>query len=155
MGRKAASREASINRLSGCREEGFLVKIKILFPFIFLILFTPPIEESISNPSSQSAVVGLASWYSESDSGINLRTANGEIFDDSQSTCASWDFPFGTYLKITHLANGKQVTCRVNDRGPAKRLGRLVDLTPSTFSKIAPLREGLAWVKVEAIEPAV
>ncbi|MDD5671711.1 MAG: septal ring lytic transglycosylase RlpA family protein, partial [Candidatus Omnitrophica bacterium] len=50
---------------------------------------------------------GVASWYSESDPMINLRTANGEIFDDSRMTCASWNFPFGTRLKITNLKNGK------------------------------------------------
>ena len=93
--------------------------------------------------------VGIASWYSESDPGINLRTANGEIFDDSKWTCASWDFPFNTYLRVTHLANGKTVLCRVNDRGPAKRLGRAIDLTQAAFRGLAPLRLGLIHVKVE------
>ena len=99
------------------------------------------------------ASFGIASWYSESDPGINQRTANGEIFEDSKHTCASWDFPFGTHLRVTHLTNGKTVVCRVNDRGPAKRLGRVIDLTRGTFQKIAPLRAGLIPVKVEVIGP--
>ena len=95
--------------------------------------------------------VGTASWYSESDAGIHSRTANGEIFDDSQLTCASWDFPFDTHLRVTHLVSGKQVICRVNDRGPAKRLERLIDLTKGAFQEIAPLDLGLIQVKVEVI----
>jgi len=96
---------------------------------------------------------GTASWYSESDPGINRNTANGEIFDDSKKTCASWDFPFGTHLRVTHLTNGKTVVCRVNDRGPAKRLGRVIDLTRGAFQEIAPLRVGLIPVKVEVTGP--
>ena len=92
---------------------------------------------------------GIASWYSESDPGINRNTANGEIFDDSQRTCASWNFPFDTLLRVTDLANGKSVVCRVNDRGPSKRLGRLIDLTQAAFREIAPLETGLISVKVE------
>ena len=98
------------------------------------------------------AYFGVASWYSESDPGINLKTADGKVFDDSQKTCASWDFPFGTHLRVTHLDSGKMVVCRVNDRGPAKRLGRLIDLTKATFREMAPLGIGLISVKVEMVE---
>lgn len=91
---------------------------------------------------------GTASWYSETDPGINLHTANGEIFDDTQLTCASWHFPFGTYLKVINEGNGKSVVCRVNDRGPAKRLNRVIDLTKGAFSRIAPVRRGLIRVSV-------
>ena len=94
---------------------------------------------------------GIASWYSESDPGINLHTANGEVFDDSRLTCASWDFPFGTYLRVTRLMNGRSITCRVNDRGPSKRLKRMIDLSKRSFEEIAPLRLGLVTVKVEVI----
>lgn len=92
--------------------------------------------------------VGIASWYSESDPYINLHTANGEIFDESKNTCASWNYPFGTHLKVTNLSNQRSVICRVNDRGPAKRLGRMIDLTKSSFSKIAPPEKGLLRVSV-------
>ena len=91
---------------------------------------------------------GTASWYSENDPSINLRTANGEIFDDSKLTCASWDFAFGTRLQVTNLANGKSVVCRVNDRGPHKRLKRLIDLTKSAFGKISSTRQGIIHVSV-------
>lgn len=99
-----------------------------------------------------SELTGIASWYSESDPGINPTTANGEIFDDSQQTCATWYFPFGTYLRVTELESNRSVTCRVNDRGPSKRLARVIDLTKATFQEIAPLPVGLVSVKIEVVE---
>lgn len=119
----------------------------ILFVFSALVLLTRPCQAADSS-------LGIASWYSESDPGINPTTANGEIFDDSQLTCASWDYPFGTYLRVTDLISGRSIVCRVNDRGPAKRLGRLIDLTKTAFRELAQLRFGLIQVKVEVIEPA-
>ena len=92
---------------------------------------------------------GIASWYSETDPGINPHTANGEIFDDSKLTCASWDYHFGTLLKVTNPMNGKSVVCRVNDRGPHKRLQRLIDLTQAAFNQIADPRHGLVRVSVQ------
>jgi len=102
----------------------------------------------VSSRDSVLARQGIASWYSESDPYINLHTANGEIFDDSKMTCASWDYPFGTLLQITNVTNSRSVVCRVNDRGPARRLNRIIDLTKSAFSRIAPIRMGLVRVRV-------
>lgn len=94
---------------------------------------------------------GKASWYSMTDKGILPTTANGEKFNDKKLTCASWDYPFGQRLIVINLVTHKWVACRVNDRGPHKRLRRAVDLTKTTFSKIANLKEGLVFV---AIVPA-
>ncbi len=116
---------------------------------IFFLVSPFPLPAESNFPQAQT--LGIASWYSESDPGINLHTANGEIFDDAQRTCASWDFPFGTLLRVTSIKNGKSVICRVNDRGPAKRLGRLIDLTSSAFREVAPLKAGLIQVKVEPL----
>lgn len=95
---------------------------------------------------------GIASWYSESDPSINLHTANGEFFDDSKRTCASWDYAFGTHLQVTSLESGRSVVCRVNDRGPAKRLNRLIDLTVTAFREIANPRHGLIEVAVTPVK---
>jgi len=93
---------------------------------------------------------GIASWYGGKEK-LNRYTASGEIFDPEGYTCASWYYPFETYLKVTNLRNGKSVIVRVNDRGPAKRLGRIIDLTKRAFSEIEDLRRGLIRVKVEKI----
>ncbi|MBW3555858.1 MAG: septal ring lytic transglycosylase RlpA family protein [Actinobacteria bacterium] len=55
---------------------------------------------------------------------------------------------FGTVVKVTNLANGKSTTCRVNDRGPYID-GRIIDLSPHTFSHLAPLEEGVIRVVIQ------
>lgn len=91
---------------------------------------------------------GTAAWYSRKDKHVKKHTANGEVFDDTKLTCAAWGVPFGTHLKVTNLQNKKTVVCRVNDRGPAKRLGRKLDLSRAAFGRIANLRQGVVRVSV-------
>ena len=99
-------------------------------------------------------MVGVASWYSSNDPGVQPVTASGETFDDRQLTCAVWNLPFNAKLHVTNLETGQQVVVRVNDRGPARRLvaqGRVVDLSKGAFSQIANLGQGLVPVKVELV----
>lgn len=37
--------------------------------------------------------------------------------------------PMGSYLKVTNLANGRSVRVRINDRGPTRRTGKIIDLS--------------------------
>ncbi len=99
-------------------------------------------------------MIGVASWYSTADPGIQPLTASGEPFDDTQLTCAAWNLPFDTRLQVTNLETGRQIVVRVNDRGPARRLvaqGRVVDLSKAAFRQIASLSRGLVPVKVELL----
>lgn len=98
-----------------------------------------------------------ASYYTvksclrEGTSGI---MANGHKLDDNALTCASWDYKFGTKLKITSLKSGKSVICEVTDRGPAKRLykqGRIIDLSRKAFSSIATLKDGIIPITIEVM----
>jgi rare lipoprotein A len=101
-----------------------------------------------------SATYGKASWYSKRSPGIRKHTANNEIFDDTDMTCAMWGVGFDRQIRVTNLENGKSVVVRVNDRGPHQRLvaeGRLIDLTRAAFRKIAPTRQGLVDVKIELL----
>lgn len=107
---------------------------------ISLCLSTPLFAES-----------GIASWYSATDAGVGETTANGEKFDDTAYTCASWKYPFETILEVTNPKNGKSVRCRVNDRGPARWLGRAIDLTPRGFKQIADPSDGLAEVEIKPV----
>lgn len=55
-------------------------------------------------------------------------------------------------MRVTSLENpSRSLTATVNDYGPAKRLNRVVDLSPELFRQLAPLRQGLVRVKVERI----
>ena len=97
---------------------------------------------------------GKASWYSKKDPGIRRRTANNEIFDDQDMTCAMWDVPFDQLIKVTNLANGRSVIVRVNDRGPHRRYvrkGRVIDLSKAAFASIAPLKRGLIDIELELL----
>lgn len=96
-------------------------------------------------------MIGLASWYSRADRGMNRYTASGEVFDDSKLTCATWKESFGTRLQVTNLKNGKSVICRVNDRGPHKRLRRQIDLSKTAFKKIADAKHGVIKVRITRV----
>lgn len=105
---------------------------------------------------------GTASWYSrascrvEGSSGV---MANGQALDDAAFTVASWDYPFGTTLRICRRIHGqdRQLGCvdvRVTDRGPAKRLyrqGRLVDLSRTAFMALGPLSTGVIPVTIQVL----
>ena len=78
-----------------------------------------------------------------------------EVFDHTKLTCAMWDVPFNSRIKVTNVENGRSVIVRVNDRGPAKRLvkkGRVIDLTMGAFKKIEDLDKGLVRVQISLIE---
>ena len=120
-------------------------RLSALFLLLLLVIVQPlPVG---SAQVSSIPIVGIASWYGGGEK-LNLTTANGEVFDSAALTCASWDFPFGTLLNVTNRANGRSVQVRVNDRGPARRLNRLIDLSRGAFSEIADPDSGLAQVEV-------
>lgn len=105
-----------------------------------------------ANPVPRNLILaGKASWYSKRSPGINKHTANNEIFNDKDLTCAMWGAPFNQTLKVTNRSNGKSVIVRVNDRGPHFRYfrsGRVIDLTQAAFARIAALDTGLIDVEI-------
>jgi rare lipoprotein A len=96
------------------------------------------------------ALIGIASWYGPELEG--RPTASGEPFDPTALTAASWFHPIGTRLEVTNLTTERSVEVRINDRGPARRLGRLIDLSQASFAEIAELEVGLVQVRVRVIE---
>jgi rare lipoprotein A len=85
----------------------------------------------------------IASWYGR-ESGP--RTASGERFHPDGISCAHKTRPFGQVVTVTHLGNGRQVRCRINDRGPFIR-GRCIDLSAGAARAIG--LPGIARVTVE------
>jgi rare lipoprotein A (peptidoglycan hydrolase) len=133
------------------------IKIKFLGPFLLILAITAgllcwnyvdDLRSRFPEMDFSRSRLGIASWYSEKDQNINELTASGEKFNDRDSTCASWDFPFGEKLLVINTLNGKWVVCRVNDRGPSKRLRREIDLSKAAFKKIANTDRGLTVVAV-------
>jgi len=79
------------------------------------------------------------------------KTASGERFDQAAMTAAHKKLPFGTLVRVTNLENGKDVTVRINDRGPFVK-GRIIDLSRSAFNTIADTRLGLVDVEIKVVD---
>lgn len=86
---------------------------------------------------------GVASYYGDGFHG-NL-TANGEIFDMYALTCAHLTLPFDTVVRVINLDNDREVTVRVNDRGPYVG-GRIIDLSTGAAEELGMLEAGIANV---------
>ncbi len=88
---------------------------------------------------------GKASYY-----GIRFhgkKTANGEIMNKNDLTCAHKTLPFGTMLEVTNKANNKSVVVRVNDRGPYSGI-RIIDISVEAAKTIEMIEQGITTVDV-------
>lgn len=99
--------------------------------------------------ANQGFEFGKATFYGKAVQGNN--TASGEVFDYNLMTAAHKTLPFGTIVRVTNLANGKQIDVKINDRGPYGP-GRVIDLSRSAFEQIAWLGTGVIYVQFEVIE---
>jgi rare lipoprotein A len=95
-------------------------------------------------PTAPPTVTVTASWYGDECAG--KPTANGELFDPSAMTCAIWDVPFDTRIKVQ--LGSRWVIVRVNDRGPARQLARGIDLSEAAFGRLADTDAGLITVEL-------
>lgn len=91
--------------------------------------------------------VGEASWYGPGFHG--QETASGETFDQKQLTAAHPSLPMGTKATVTNLDNGKKVDVTINDRGPAAKEDRAIDLSSAAANKLDMKKDGTAQVKIE------
>lgn len=92
-----------------------------------------------------------ASWYGAECAGKPM--ANGKPFDPDAFTCASWDYPLGTRLRVATPTNSVIVV--VTDRGPARRLwraGRKLDLSRAAFAALADTRLGVIKVSYDEVK---
>ncbi len=127
-------------------------------PVIFILVLsgcyleTNPVYRSTGISASGTvagfAQRGVASYYGDGFHG-NL-TANGETFDMYALTCAHLTLPFGTILRVTNLDNDREVTVRVNDRGPYVG-GRIIDLSTGAAEDLDMLEAGIANVLLRVI----
>jgi|TARA_R100000541_G_scaffold340_36_gene2943 rare lipoprotein A len=108
-------------------------------------------SESPEADATESTVVqkGKASYYARSFQG--KETASGETFNQNELVAAHKTLPFDTRVEVTNLENGKQVTVRINDRGPFKP-GRIIDLSRVAANRIDLLEDGIAPVRIETLD---
>jgi rare lipoprotein A len=100
-------------------------------------------------PLVGAAESGVASWYGNPYHG--RRAANGEIYDMEKLTAAHRTLPFGAWVEVENLENGKKVKVRITDRGPFVE-GRIIDLSRAAAREIAMLGPGIVKVRLEVIE---
>ena len=104
-----------------------------------------------SSAVSTMATTGVASYYHNKFNG--RKTASGEVFSNNKLTAAHRTYPFGTYLKVTTVANGKSVLVKVNDRGPFTK-GKELDLSRKAFMDITDNpNKGNLQVNIEVVTP--
>ena len=131
------------------KKTSFLKQLSIVA--VGIALTSSPIKQIFArdNEPSKPATIktGLASWYHDKFHG--RKTASGDIFSQKKLTCASNQYPLGTWLRVTNLINGKSVIVRVNDR-MAVRMKRVVDLSKAAAREIGMEKSGVGRVKVES-----
>ena len=93
---------------------------------------------------------GIASWYGRRFHGNP--TSSGEPYDMYAMTAAHPTLPIPSYVRVTHLRNGRSVVVRVNDRGPFLH-GRVIDLSWTAAAKLGYVAQGSAEVEVELLQP--
>ncbi|MFZ1728511.1 MAG: septal ring lytic transglycosylase RlpA family protein [Bacteroidota bacterium] len=91
---------------------------------------------------------GVASYYHNKFHG--KLTASGERYDRRELTAAHRDYPFGTWLRVISLDNGKSVIVRINDRGPFAK-SRIIDLSREAAEQLDMIHDGLMEVRVEVL----
>ncbi len=94
---------------------------------------------------------GMASWYGLRSAG--RPTASGVPFDPEAKRIASKTLPFGTWVRIRNVRNGREAIAMVDDRGPFYG-GRIIDATPAVARELGYYLDGTAPVSVRAIPPA-
>ncbi len=98
----------------------------------------PKVDDLIFGLFEEPVQTGKASWY------VHPRFP-------LEMMAASVDFPFGSQVKVTNLANGKEVIVTIKDYGPDKSVhpDRVIDLGKEAFAVIASVGAGIIDVTVE------
>ncbi len=129
-------------------------RLILLLTFLIGLAHGSYAHKLTASPSVRLIKAGKASWYSKNSPKVNKRTANNEIFNDQDLTCAIWGVEFNRKIKVTNRSTGKSIVVRVNDRGPHARYvrkGRIIDLTLEAFKKLGTPKDGLLDVEIELL----
>ncbi|WKB51363.1 septal ring lytic transglycosylase RlpA family protein [Eleftheria terrae] len=91
---------------------------------------------------------GIASWYGRKFHG--RRTSSGEVYDMYAMSAAHPTLPIPSYARVRHVASGREVVVRINDRGPFHSK-RIIDVSYAAALKLGFLKRGSAEVEVERL----
>ncbi len=102
--------------------------------------------KTLKEPSSELTLVGT--FKPALKSATHDQTGKASWYHQPGLMAAHRSLPFGTIVRVTNLANGKQVTVTIRDRGPYVD-GRVIDLSDTAFTQLSPTSRGVLNVKVE------
>lgn len=125
-----------------------LFKKRILFYILGSIILLSSCSRMEYFPSGN-IQRGLASWYGPEFHG--KATSNKEVYNMYDMTAAHRTLPFGTYVQVTNLNNGKSVVVRINDRGPFVK-ERIIDLSYAAAAKLGMSGQGVAPVEIRVLK---
>src|SRR5437870_562212 len=91
---------------------------------------------------------GMASWYGPGFHGN--KTANGERYDMHKLTAAHRTLPLGSVAVIRSPSTGRQVTVRINDRGPFAK-GRVLDLSLAGAQALGMIGHGTDQIELRVV----
>ena len=110
--------------------------------FVLLVVIALSVSLGLVMCTKAAERCGDASWYGAQHHGRTM--ANGKPFNMHAMTAAMWDVPFGTEYRVTY--KGRSVVVTIRDRGPARRLGRIIDLSYAAAKQLGMIREGVGRV---------
>ena len=117
---------------------------------IFVTACSSPAPKPVYFPGYPIGYVerGIASWYGPGFHGN--QTANGERYDMHKLTAAHRTLPLGSIAVVRSTTTGKEVTVRINDRGPFAK-GRVLDLSYAGARTLGIVGEGTGQVELRVI----
>lgn len=132
-----------------------LLRVRVSFLFTALVLAFIGLTAGCSAPAPMPTYFpgypigyterGVASWYGPGFHGN--KTANGERYDMHQLTAAHRTLPLGSIAVVRSLNSGRQVTVRINDRGPFAK-GRILDLSLAGAQALEMVGNGTASIEL-------
>ena len=127
-----------------------------VLPVLIISACAPRTSPPATTPGTSTSILevrqGLASYYGPGFEG--KLTASGIPFSKSAMVAAHPTYPFGTVVRVTNLANQRNVVVRVVDRGPGsgpRADGVVIDLSSGAASNLGFLRQGRTRVRLEVL----
>ncbi len=124
------------------------VKPKALAISLFCMTLLMFSCRSVPKKVPSSVQTGLASWYGPNFHGKT--TSSREVYNMYDMTAAHRTLPFGTYVMVTNLNNGRSVKVKINDRGPFVK-DRIIDLSYAAAQVLDAVGPGVIPVKIEIL----
>lgn len=135
---------------SGSRPQAAALSIAFVFVLTLPLGCSSPAPKPVYFPGYPIGYVerGMASWYGPGFHGN--KTANGERYDMHKLTAAHRTLPLGSIAIVRSATTGKEVTIRINDRGPFAK-GRVLDLSYAGARTLGMVGRGTDQIELRVI----